>query len=178
MAEDSLVDGVLGGEILRFHRKSAPPVPVLDRLATGLLVGCTDIDRIHRKHFAAFYRMSGTLQRGPVHLHPRSLLFVGRNPRQRHQMMTTLTDHVETFRIAICSDINGRMRFLHGLREHADLWKTIMLALPFELSAAPGAYDDVEGFGKPLLGIAPIIAKNRVFRRMHATTRAEIQSPG
>ena len=91
-------------------------------------------------------------------------------------MVTALADHVETFRIAIRCDVNRRMRFLHWLRKHAELWETIMLAPPFELSAAPGAHNDIESFWKALLGIAPIVTKHRVLRRMHAAPRAKIQS--
>jgi len=91
-------------------------------------------------------------------------------------MVTPLTDHIETFWIAVRSHINRRMRFLHRLGKDAELWKTIMFALPFEFSAAPSPYNDIKRFREPLLCIVPIVAEHRVFRRVHAAAGAKIQS--
>jgi len=81
MAENALISGIFESDILRFHREGAPPMPVLDHFAAGLLVAFTDVNRIHRKDFPLFNRMSGGAERAPVHLYAHPLLLVRRNPR-------------------------------------------------------------------------------------------------
>src|SRR5262245_20559188 len=51
-----------------------------------------------------------------------------------------------------------------------------MFAVPFELASRPTAHNDIEGFGEPQLGRAPVGIESRVLQRMHAASSAEVQT--
>src|SRR5580765_2485930 len=147
VAEDPLVHRIVWSEILRLEGKNAPTIPVLDHFRARLRVTVADVNRIHRKDVFVFDCVTALTQRSPIYLDAQALLLIGRDPRQRHQMIAPLPDHLETFRIAVRCDVDRRVWFLTRLRINAKLREAIVLALPFELNTAPRSRDDVERLG-------------------------------
>src|SRR5438132_960828 len=68
------------------------------------------------------------------------------------------------------------MGLLERLGIDSELWIVIMLAVPLEGVAGPGAYDDVERFGKSELGCLKIRVKDGVLQWVHATSSTKVQA--